>query len=330
MTYRITQLYQDLQWINQSPVILAPSEHINTTSPYLVKTPFRNKPITWKQEELEVLQFTLQKKQNYRLGHYYETLVHVLLQSHPEVSFLKHNIPVHASGRTLGEFDLLYVDQTVNHWIHRELAVKFYLGLPSQSTQKISAWHQWVGPNCQDRLDIKVNKMLTKQLRLSEYPEAKSILNQLTLATGNTIQGKEPIKEGVLQGYLFYPFKQHCPPPVNANTHHLNGDWVTESELTDYLTSLTESYQIKGQLVYIPLTKLEWLSPVHRPVINEVKGFMSNIALQKSMQERFALAQPPQLIAACYQDRHFFNEVRRFFVVADHWPDKAVAATQET
>ncbi|MBU2704395.1 DUF1853 family protein [Zooshikella marina] len=329
MTYRIEQLFQDLQWINQSPVILLPYGQTNTASTFFLERPFYDHTISWQQDQLEVLQLALQKKQNYRLGHYYETLVHTLLQHQPKVHFLKHNIPVHSAGRTLGEFDLLYFDQTVNHWIHRELAVKFYLGLPSQTKQKSSSWHQWVGPNCQDRLDLKVNKMLTKQLRLSEHPAAKLELKQLTKQTGQPLQENEPIKEGMLQGYLFYPYQQYCPPPKQANPQHLTGDWVAVSKLTEYLATLTDSYKLKGQLAYIPLAKLEWLSTVHRQATNEIKGFMSDAALQQSMQQRFALAQPPQLIAACYQERHFFNEIRRFFVVADHWLDKATASSQE-
>ncbi|MBU2709956.1 DUF1853 family protein [Zooshikella harenae] len=328
MTYRTTQLCQDLQWINHSPVILLSSKRTNKTAPYLVETPFRNQVVTWQQEQLEILQLELQKKQNYRLGHYYESLFRTLLKNQPEVTILKHNIPIHSATRTLGEFDLLYFDQTVNHWIHCELAVKFYLGVPNQSKQKVSSWDQWVGPNCQDRLDIKVNKMLDKQLRLGDNPESKLFLNKITDESEHPLQGKQPIKDGVLQGYLFYPFRQFCPPPIQANPQHLTGDWVTVSQLTDYLASLTKSYKIKGQLVYIPLAKLEWLSPVHRPVTSEVKGFINDTALHKSMQQRFALAQPPQLIAVCYQDSNFFNEVRRFFVVGDHWPDKALAASQ--
>ena len=91
-----------------------------------------------------------------RLGLYFESLWHFFLAQDEEVDLVARNLPVNRDGRTIGEFDCLYFCRRRNCHVHLELAVKFYLGWPTQTEPgDTSLASEWLGPNARDRLDIK-------------------------------------------------------------------------------------------------------------------------------------------------------------------------------
>ncbi len=95
-----------------------------------------------------------------RLGLYYERLWQFALLNAPGVELLAANLPVRQAGHTLGELDLLLRD--AEGVFHLELAVKFYLGLAGDG----QAHDRWLGPDSQDRLDLKIAHLCQRQLPL--------------------------------------------------------------------------------------------------------------------------------------------------------------------
>lgn len=100
--------------------------------------------------------------------------------------------------RTLGEFDFLYTDNQGETSHHLEAAVKFYLA-DVDKLEDLSTLSSWIGPNRNDRLDLKVGKLFDQQLQLTYRPEAKIVLEN-----HNYIGSIK--KQFFIKGILFLPY----------------------------------------------------------------------------------------------------------------------------
>jgi hypothetical protein len=83
---------------------------------------------------------------------------------------LYENIQV-IEDKTIGEIDFIIEDKNTKQVIHMELAYKFYLFDPSISSEPIN---NWIGPNRNDSLQEKLEKLKTKQFPLLYHKLAKS------------------------------------------------------------------------------------------------------------------------------------------------------------
>jgi hypothetical protein len=107
---------------------------------------------------------------NAKVGRHFEALHDLALGCVEGVELLATQRPLRTQGQTLGELDALY--RLAGEVIHREIAVKYYLGV-EDSTDHGSWW----GPSRRDRLDLKLARMTRHQLRLPQlaqhcWPEA--------------------------------------------------------------------------------------------------------------------------------------------------------------
>ena len=212
------------------------------------KFPCTDSAIEWLNELLgeippDILQNTSKPlRLNTRLGVYYEDLVDILINSSSYLSNFTRNIQINNGGITLGEFDFLGSFTKLNHTydFHLECAVKFYI-----CTGEGTKLSDFVGPNKRDRLDIKYQKMLTKQLTLSEEPTGQSRCAELGLCPTRFMM--------LLQGYLFYHYKKERPVRnihADINPNHNQGWWLYENEMM----ALGEQY------TYQVLSKPNWLA----------------------------------------------------------------------
>jgi hypothetical protein len=123
-----------------------------------------------------------------RLGRYFEQLWLYFLDWHPDINILCANQQMticeskgSSRQRTLGEIDALVQQRHSPHQgIHIEMALKFYLQLPNG---------RWLGPNQRDYLDLKLDRLLTQQLKLSQHPQFKSSFPTLNITEGLLISG---------------------------------------------------------------------------------------------------------------------------------------------
>jgi hypothetical protein len=248
----------------------------------------------------------LQPRYNPRLGYYFESLVEYwLLHAYPR---LISHVQVEDEQRTVGEFDFLIVDSTVNTIQHWEVAVKFYL----QYREKDGSV-TWYGPNPRDRLDKKIHRLLDHQITLSLQPAAKLKLNQLGLPTS-------PVSPHLLvKGYLFYPSAQW--PVAQASQallspRHLRGWWT-----------YVDPFQIPDsgpncRWLYLP--RLQWLAPAKIAAATQeqlIPHLMTYKELHDFCFDLCERNQKPPLIAAMrFTDEGYWQEVSRGFVVPRHWP----------
>ncbi|MCX4024949.1 DUF1853 family protein [Endozoicomonas sp. SM1973] len=305
----LDQLHRDLLWIANSPVML----NLNyLPAGYWLTSPLHQyAQFAVDQYDLKKVTDCLASRKSHLLGIYYETLWHYLLAAKLNCKLQTTNLQVKSNQGTLGEFDLIYQASSSEQPFHRELAVKYYLGLPCDSSEAHSPWSYWVGPGLKDRLDLKVNKLINKQGRLSQSIEGQALLQQHQLFPVTA--------EILLQGYLFYPFAAHCPAPQHACIDHLTGYWLTTSQLAEFI----EHNQLTDEFVL--LAKHEWLSAFSNTTSAIQHRLFSSAALNHYATQHFTTsAYPyPLLIASGSSNHQFWQETLRFFLVPDDWLEKA-------
>lgn len=123
---------------------------------------------------LQIKNFTHQLRKNLMLGKRVEHYFKHYLKNYTQYTITNENIQVFEGTRTIGELDYL-VKKDKQHY-HIELAYKFYLFDPNHSTEELE---NWIGPNKNDSLLKKVNKLANKQFPLLKTQAAIDAL-QLT------------------------------------------------------------------------------------------------------------------------------------------------------
>lgn len=295
------QVVRDLAWCCSSAPLLA-------DLPSLVNTPGQQISL-WPTEAMldtgwlaeldrnpHALLTELAQLKSTRLGIYYETLWRFYWQHHPRYRLLAHNLQVTEQGQTLGAFDFI-VQEDDTLW-HIETAVKFYLGVP---VHPAGEWAHWIGPNCNDRLDIKMARLLDHQLPLRFSDASQAVLRALT--------PHDPHWRSALclQGYFFYPAHHTLSAPHNAHPHHQRGRWWY---LKDFLREEATHY-------WMILPRHLWLSAAQT---DDIHALIARDSLRAYLSHWVGDKHRPQLIAAMTKDNGIWKETLRGFVVPDHWP----------
>mgnify|MGYP000359695851 CR=1 FL=1 len=182
----------------------------------------------------------LELKSNLMLGKRAESFFKHQLTNCKNFSILKENIQIQKEKRTIGEIDAIVKDNITKKIKHIEVSYKFYLFDITMEGQEI---HKWVGPNRNDNLIKKVNKLQSHQFPLLHTKEAKNIFNDLII---------DLIEQEVLfkaQLFIPYPLKNHIFTSINPKA--ITGFHYTYS---DFLKK-----DVNNSLFYIP-EKQDWLA----------------------------------------------------------------------
>ncbi|MFT5618148.1 MAG: hypothetical protein ACI85I_001379 [Arenicella sp.] len=134
---------------------------------------------TFSLSELELeteLEFDLPT--NLRLGHLAERIVSESIKSSSNYKMLYENTQLIEDKRTIGEIDFIIENSSTKQLTHVELAYKFYLFDPSISPELIN---NWIGPNRNDSLKEKLEKLKSKQFPLLYHNCAKSKFKNIAL-----------------------------------------------------------------------------------------------------------------------------------------------------
>lgn len=238
------------------------------------------------------LQELLDAQKDRRLGNYFETLWSFALELDPRYRLIERNLQIHDDLRTLGEMDFIVLDQQTGRYAHWELAIKFYLG--TGDTVNHAAWH---GPNKKDRLDLKVQHLVDRQILLSTHPLARAQLKERGIVISECAV--------ILKGRLFYPWRQGGPEnyPYSANPAHLAGHWLTRDQFMR---------AADGSERYIPLIRSGWMSEI--PTNGEVEAFSAKALISRVDAGIYRL---PLYVA----DLRALPGKGRFFIVGNKWPD---------
>jgi len=250
---------------------------------------------------------------------------------------LQINQPV--THRTLGEADFIGHQQGPTRLAHRELAVKFYLAFPRPgSAHDHQANWLWLGPNCIDRLDKKLSQMSKKQLQLLHKPEAQSALP-------SNWQGLPVDSQIILRGQLFYPahMENVSSDEIALNQDHLRGYWYYPEDLFASIAEGEEAVILnKRDWLCTPALQshtqitqrqhlIELLQPhLRKPEVLEMMEYgklasaprpvMLSIG-HSSAQESEPSNRLQQQTSGDRRTLRHWTELRRVFVVPNHWPD---------
>lgn len=198
-----------------------------------------------------------------RLGHLAEKIVSELIKSSSNYNVLYENIQVIEEKKTIGEVDFIIENILTKQLIHMELAYKFYLFDPNISSEPIN---NWIGPNRNDSLIEKLEKLKRKQFPLLYHNCTKSkfkdieidkVGQALCLLVSLFIPYKykarfSPIYEKAIKGY-YLNFEAFASLDNSVKTYHLpskrewgmepseNEIWTGFSGVNEYIsTSIKE------------------------------------------------------------------------------------------
>ncbi len=341
------QPVRDLAWIFSSPSLFSSSALLSKHQPL---------DLPWfgqLDKDFISLEKHLSTKNMNMIGGYFEALWEFYLGHSPDNRLIASNIQVFADnkcmndktrelisdsdmsisqvddfnkkerrGRTLGEFDFIYYNKSSAEYRHLEVAIKYYLGVPEPTRGSTladnSSMNCWYGPATRDRLDIKLNKLVRHQSKLSLSQEGREVLQSL----GLNQQSIENIKREIcLSGYLFYPMKEVMLPPSEIHPQHNRALWL-------HLSCL--SLLISREHLWGVAKKPHWLSPV----VQSADKLLDNQLFERAVRKHFAKSQVPVLYARysklCCKTRvdvpsEYLANPRYYveqliFIVPDSWP----------
>jgi len=291
-------IIKDLIWLIQNPGLLKTDNNVIPDQ-------------AWFDQQLQIIYPLLKKLDNdptqlepYEndikpiVGAYFETLVALWLKLNPDIQHIKQHQIVFEDKRTIGEFDFLFEDKTLQKSFHWEVAVKYYL------QTYINEKCEFLGPNAKDSLAKKTSKMLSKQLLLSQNPNATDILKEFP----------KPIHPiGILKGMLFYPSSsdwrnpKSLPPEISTN--HLKGWWCHSNSLLIPENDQKSRWYLLQKPFWLAINTERLDNPYK---INDLKNLIKN---------HFDQSNQALLLAEVMQNNtgEWF-EVSRGFIVSEHWP----------
>lgn len=208
-----TQLRQDMRWILQAPALL-PVPELSWRPGDALSADLIDPVIAAGGDALE-------QARHGKLGHYFEALVQALFTTSPDYRILASNCIIRGATRTLGELDLLLEDHRQGRILHLELALKFYLLIPSEAG--IAPDCRWIGSGFKDFMTVKSQRMMSHQLTLPERA-----------VRAGAWPGHLPVPDhslGWVTGRGFVPFDNEDPdlprPLIAPNA--LIRPWLTET-----------------------------------------------------------------------------------------------------
>jgi hypothetical protein len=238
-----------------------------------------------------------------RLGRYAECLLGYFLRRGPAARLVAANIALRLAGRTIGECDFL-IETASGRRLHWELAVKCYLHAGGDRAELAD----YVGPNLQDRFDLKLAHLLGHQLPLSAREEFG------TLGYAGPWRAQMLVK-----GWLFYRWRFAAPVAHAVDPAHHRGFWVTRGEWPAFCAD-------RAGALWRVLPRLAWLAP--RPPVSNDSVDAMGLSLPAVLGQRLAQQNGPTMVAAFERTAEHdgsWRETDRGFVVPDEWPELAAA-----
>ena len=262
----------------------------------------------------------LAKEKSHFIGAYFESLWAFYLLSNPNYDLIAKNLQANSKTRTEGEFDFIVFDIDNGHYIHQEVAIKFYLGFSKQNHYNFSDGQNiWLGPQCKDRLDLKMDKMLNSQINLSNTDSGKKALKSINIDSDtNNIK-----TQLIMKGYLFYPPNPLVVAPDICNQNHLRGLWFRLDELKKYIEESDFD-------AWALLNKPDWVSPYCTDLsttnMPSTINYHDNRFTEKpdiicAAKNKIVSENRPWMIACLVrQENGCYLEGQRLFAVPDDWP----------
>jgi hypothetical protein len=146
-------------------------------------------------------------RKNLRLGNRLEYFFAYCILQSKDYDILAKNIQVVKDKITVGELDFIIHDNLNDHILHVEIANKFYL----LDANIEGNYEQWIGPNRNDCLLKKIEKLKTKQFPLLHHNRTTEILSNLE------INNKGINQQLLFKTQLFVPLENYSERKEERN-----------------------------------------------------------------------------------------------------------------
>lgn len=185
---------------------------------------------------------------NMRLGHLAEKVVSACIQASSNYNLLFENIQLKEDKRTIGELDFILQHKESKEVAHLELAYKFYLYDPTLSENPMQ---NWIGPNRNDALHNKLEKLKNKQFPLLHHPATAKALTGIDL---NSISQKLCL---IASLFVPYQFKESFSPTIEKAICGYYTDFKTFEKL--HRPSKTYCIPLKKEWGIKPTAHENWV-----------------------------------------------------------------------
>ena len=180
---------------------------------------------------------------NQKLGHLFEDTLHLLLSASDQLEVLADHLQVFDRNQiTLGEMDYILRDVRTQQVFQLELAVKFYLGMPTAE-----GW-SFPGPNPHDNWQRKLQHMRRHQLTLVQRPEAQALLAERWGCA--EVEARQ-----LIYGCICYPMGvAECPLPESVRPDCRQGRWLYAQDWQHFFADTSEVCMIPKPLWPVVMT----------------------------------------------------------------------------
>jgi hypothetical protein len=242
----------------------------------------------WLDQHPENLQSIVEHRTHGFLGRKFEALLKFWFAQSPMFRIHENHVVLFSEGKTTTELDFVVEDFHRQAMYHLEVACKFYLGCPASRS-----WEHWIGPNPEDRLDLKMERFR------HQFREAKR--------QGLYESAKWPsaiTSAAFFKGYFFLPLHGTSSVlPKHACQHALVGWYLRHAEI----------HSLEGEMKqWLILPKNYWMAPYmgkdEWPVLsgNDVIDYL---------QHHFALRKNAVLIIQVWEEENSYKEISRGFIL---------------
>ena len=202
---------------------------------------------------------------NIRLGHIIEKVVSELLHLSENYNILYESVQLIENKKTIGEIDFIIQNMNNSELIHLELAYKFYLLDPSTSSELID---KWIGPNRNDTLKNKLEKLKTKQFPL--------LNNNVTTSSLPFLKTSKISQKLCFFSSLFIPlnYKENLP---QAYTNAIEGYYINYNSFINFNHNKNR--------YYIP-SKKEWgIQPTENKSWSHINNIKEKVKISIEEQQ---------------------------------------------
>lgn len=227
-----------------------------------------------------------------RLGRIAECLIAFWLEKSERFELLAQNLAVRDAGRTLGEYDLVFVDHQEKQVIHWEMAVKFYL--------RRRGGTEFLGPEGRDTLARKARRVFDHQLCLGASPAGRAAL--AALCSGQVVS------RAFVKGWLFHPDDGRLDVP-QVSPFHQRGWWRTLEEFATTPENLGRRFSL--------VERADWMNG---PLEAAARETASAAVTAQRIEARFAADARALMVAGFESPGGKGPESGRGFVVPEQWP----------
>lgn len=290
---------RDLAWTLGSPTLLDPDH--GPWRDELLPDAFFQAALTattpWLKalnDEPAPLYAFLSARHGHRLGRHFENLIAFWLE-HLGVEDLRAGLPVDEAGERRGELDFVFHHAPWGGMQHWEMTVKFYL-----CHEPRAGLAGFIGPDPDDRLQGKVDRLFGRQLPLAQTEAARALAGSRRL-----------LSRAWVKGWLFFPPEgEIAVPGVSAQAPR--GWWVRHGQAPLPAGHPQSRWKV--------LPRLAWLAPALG--WEDERTLFHRDHLERILATHFTRSGTPLMVAELVPDAGGrWREAARGFVVGPRWPE---------